>query len=72
MENYQLSEELKDCVQVAQLQLGWKLPDHIVAPLASGSLFTKIYKGFQEFIKVGLVADKAVRFSGNFRPRFSR
>ena len=45
-------------------QLGWKLPDHIVAPLASGSLFTKIYKGFQEFIKVGLVADKAVRFSG--------
>jgi threonine synthase len=45
-------------------QLGWKLPDHIVAPLASGSLFTKIYKGFQEFIKVGLVEDKAVRFSG--------
>jgi threonine synthase len=45
-------------------QLGWQLPDHIVAPLASGSLFTKIYKGFQEFIKVGLVADKPVRFSG--------
>lgn len=45
-------------------QLGWQLPDHIVAPLASGSLFTKIYKGFQEFIKVGLIDDKAVRFSG--------
>jgi len=45
-------------------QLGWQLPDHIVAPLASGSLFTKIYKGFQEFIQVGLVADKQVRFSG--------
>ncbi|MEQ9553938.1 MAG: threonine synthase [Coleofasciculus sp. G3-WIS-01] len=45
-------------------QLGWQLPDHIVAPLASGSLFTKIHKGFQEFIKTGLVADKAVRFSG--------
>ncbi|HBL62196.1 MAG TPA: threonine synthase [Cyanobacteria bacterium UBA8803] len=45
-------------------QLGWQLPDHIVAPLASGSLYTKIYKGFQEFIKVGLVEDKAVRFSG--------
>ncbi|HIK34030.1 MAG TPA: threonine synthase [Oscillatoriales cyanobacterium M59_W2019_021] len=45
-------------------QLGWQLPDHIVAPLASGSLFTKIYKGFQEFIKVGLVDDKHVRFSG--------
>ena len=45
-------------------QLGWKLPDHIVAPLASGSLYTKIYKGFREFVKVGLVEDKAVRFSG--------
>jgi threonine synthase len=45
-------------------QLGWQLPDHIVAPLASGSLFTKIHKGFQEFIKVGLVDDKNVRFSG--------
>jgi threonine synthase len=45
-------------------QLGWELPDHIVAPLASGSLFTKIYKGFQEFINIGLVADKSVRFSG--------
>jgi threonine synthase len=45
-------------------QLGWQLPDHIVAPLASGSLFTKIYKGFREFVEVGLVKDKAVRFSG--------
>jgi len=45
-------------------QLGWTLPDHVVAPLASGSLFTKIYKGFQEFVKVGLVEDKQVRFSG--------
>ncbi|MDA0268413.1 MAG: threonine synthase [Cyanobacteria bacterium] len=45
-------------------QLGWQLPDHIVAPLASGSLFTKIHKGFQEFVKVGLVDDKPVRFSG--------
>ncbi|MBW4636633.1 MAG: threonine synthase [Gloeocapsa sp. UFS-A4-WI-NPMV-4B04] len=45
-------------------QLGWELPDHIVAPLASGSLFTKIYKGFREFVDVGLVPDKDVRFSG--------
>lgn len=45
-------------------QLGWKLPDHIVAPLASGSLYTKIYKGFREFVEVGLVEDKPVRFSG--------
>lgn len=45
-------------------QLGWELPDHIVAPLASGSLFTKIYKGFKEFTQVGLVEGKEVRFSG--------
>jgi threonine synthase len=45
-------------------QLGWKLPDHIVAPIASGSLFTKIHKGFREFVEVGLVDDKPVRFSG--------
>ena len=45
-------------------QLGWELPDHIVAPLASGSLFSKIYKGFNEFKEVGLVEDKKVRFSG--------
>ncbi|NEO84139.1 MAG: threonine synthase [Spirulina sp. SIO3F2] len=45
-------------------QLGWQLPDHIVAPLASGSLYTKIRKGFEEFVKVGLVEDKAVRYSG--------
>ena len=45
-------------------QLGWRLPDHIVAPLASGSLFAKIRKGFDEFMKVGLVEEKHVRFSG--------
>ena len=45
-------------------QLGWELPDHVVAPLASGSLFTKIYKGFQEFVEVGLVEGKDIRFSG--------
>ncbi len=45
-------------------QLGWKLPDHIVAPIASGSLFTKIHKGFKEFVDVGLVDEKPVRFSG--------
>jgi threonine synthase len=45
-------------------QLNWELPDTVVAPLASGSLFTKIYKGCQEFVKVGLVADKPVQFCG--------
>jgi threonine synthase len=36
-------------------QLGWEIPDRVVVPIASGSLFTKIGKGFQEFIDVGLI-----------------
>ena len=34
-------------------QLGWELPDRVVAPIASGSLFTKVARGFQEFIDAG-------------------
>lgn len=45
-------------------QLGWQLPDVVVSPIASGSLYTKIRKGFQEFVKVGLVDDKPVQFHG--------
>lgn len=37
-------------------QLGWKAPDHIVVPAASGSLITKIWKGLKEFEKVGLLS----------------
>lgn len=36
-------------------QLGWQTPDRIVAPIASGSLFTKIGKGFQEWIDLGVI-----------------
>jgi threonine synthase len=36
-------------------QLGWELPDRIVAPIASGSLYTKIARGFEEWIELGLV-----------------
>jgi threonine synthase len=36
-------------------QLGWQTPDRIVAPIASGSLFTKIGKGFQEWKDLGLL-----------------
>ncbi len=39
-------------------QLGWRLPDQIVIPVASGSQLTKIDKGFAELIKLGLVPDK--------------
>src|SRR6478672_9789534 len=36
-------------------QLGFELPDRVVAPIASGSLFTKIARGFEEWIDVGLL-----------------
>ena len=46
-------------------QLGWRSPDHVVVPVASGSLLTKIQKGFQELYKVGLLDDEPeVRVSG--------
>ena len=41
-------------------QLGWELPDRVVAPIASGSLFTKVARGFQEFIDAGLVSAATV------------
>ena len=39
-------------------QLGWRIPDQIVVPVASGAQLTKIDKGFRELIKLGLVEDK--------------
>ncbi len=36
-------------------QLGWKVPRHTVIPMASGSLLTKIYKAYTEFIELGLI-----------------
>ena len=36
-------------------QLGWRLPDHVVIPSASGAMFTKIWKGFNEFACLGLL-----------------
>lgn len=36
-------------------QLGWRAPDHVIAPIGSGSLFTKIWKGLHELAQVGLI-----------------
>ncbi len=44
-------------------QLGWRLPDAVVTPVASGSMFTKVQQAFEELRAVGLVADER-------RPRF--
>jgi threonine synthase len=45
-------------------QLGFELPDRVVAPIASGSLFTKIALGFQEWIDVGLLEGQLPVFHG--------
>jgi threonine synthase len=45
-------------------QLGWRLPHRVVAPIASGSLFTKIARGFQEWIELGLVEGELPIFHG--------
>ena len=45
-------------------QLGFELPDRVVAPIASGSLFTKIARGFKEWLELGLVDGELPTFNG--------
>jgi threonine synthase len=45
-------------------QLGWRAPDHCVVPMASGSLYVKIRKGFDELAKAGLIEPVKTRMSG--------
>jgi threonine synthase len=45
-------------------QLGWRLPRHTVAPMASGSLLTKITKAYEEAIKVGLIEEQPFAIHG--------
>lgn len=45
-------------------QLGWRLPSAVVAPMAGGSLVTKLEKGFREFLEAGLVAGRPPRLYG--------
>ena len=45
-------------------QLGWRLPTAVVAPMAGGSLLTKLDKGFREFGEAGLVSGPAPRLYG--------
>lgn len=42
-------------------QLGWKLPQHTVVPTAGGTILPKIHKAYQEFVKLGLVADTGAK-----------
>jgi threonine synthase len=45
-------------------QLGFELPDRVVCPVASGSLFTKIARGFEGWIELGLVDGELPTFNG--------
>ncbi len=46
-------------------QLGWSLPDRVVGPIASGSLFTKLGRGFSEWIDLGMVEGELPTFNGS-------
>ena len=45
-------------------QLGWRAPEHVVAPMASGSLYVKIWKGLQELAKLWLIDSVPTKMSG--------
>jgi threonine synthase len=45
-------------------QLGWRLPDHVVVPIASGALMTKVHRAFRELVAIGAVAERGYRISG--------
>jgi threonine synthase len=45
-------------------QLGWRLPDNVVVPMAGGSLIGKIAKAFRELVTLGWVEPKPVKFFG--------
>jgi threonine synthase len=45
-------------------QLGWQFPDAVISPVASGSLFTKLWQGFQQLERVGLVDGALPRLHG--------
>ena len=49
--------------EIAQ-QLGWRTPDVVVAPLASGSMYTKLARGFRELVSVGLLDEALFRYFG--------
>jgi len=58
------SEGCKTLAFEACEQLGWRFPDHLVVPVASGNLLVKSEKAFDEFRKVGLVQGRTPRIHG--------
>jgi threonine synthase len=58
------SEGSKSMAYEIAEQIGWQLPAHTVVPMASGSLLTKIHKGYQELVKLGLAQGGVARIHG--------
>ncbi|NIH81674.1 threonine synthase [Amycolatopsis viridis] len=58
------SEGSKTLAYEVAEQLGWRIPQQIVVPIASGSQLTKVDKGFREFAKLGLVEDTPYKVFG--------
>ena len=44
--------------------LGWRSPDVVVAPVASGAMFTRVARGFEELVELGSIARRPIRFVG--------
>lgn len=43
-------------------QMGWQLPKHTILPTAGGTILPKVYKGYREFVELGLVEDNRPKF----------
>ncbi len=58
------SEGSKTLAYEVAEQLGWELPDRCVVPIASGSLYTKLHRGFRDLIETGLVETEVPTLDG--------
>ncbi len=54
------SEGSKTLAYEVAEQLGWRMPDRCIVPIASGSLYTKINRGFRDLVETGLVEDTGI------------
>ena len=51
------------CLEIAEA-LGWRSPDVVVAPVASGAMFTRVARGFEELVELGLIERRPIRYVG--------
>ncbi len=58
------SEGSKTLAYETAEQLGWRVPDHVVVPIAGGSLLSKIRRGFEDLVRVGFLDDLGCRVHG--------